>query len=332
LAELLAIPVSGALGKLGYMNFPTNHPLSASIPVEEADVVLVIEDHSPWKGECIPNPQAKYINLAVDPLYAHLYSITSHCPADIFITADPATALAHLYSIAHRLVSDDKAKQREIGERFEQIKKIHIKEVEAKKEEAIAFKDKKPIERSWINYCIGQVKGETDILINDYGYTFQGTGDFIIPGTFFSTPPSACLGWGLGAALGAKLAAPENTIIACMGDGGYIYGNPLAAHFTSRKYNLPFLTVIYNNQGWGDPHKALLKEYPNGWAVKYGYLGTFNSLSPSLDFELICKSANGYAETVEDPHEVRPALERALTAVKKEKRQALLNFIINPIG
>ncbi|MEM3640401.1 MAG: thiamine pyrophosphate-binding protein, partial [Candidatus Bathyarchaeia archaeon] len=92
LAELLAIPVSGALGKLGYMNFPTNHPLSASIPVEEADVVLVIEDHSPWKGECIPNPQAKYINLAVDPLYAHLYSITSHCPADIFITADPATA------------------------------------------------------------------------------------------------------------------------------------------------------------------------------------------------------------------------------------------------
>ena len=54
------------------------------------------------------------------------------------------------------------------------------------------------------------------------------------------------LGYGhlLGAALGAKLAAPEAQVIAAMGDGSYMFGVPIAAHFVSRAHNLPVLNMV----------------------------------------------------------------------------------------
>ena len=48
---------------------------------------------------------------------------------------------------------------------------------------------------------------------------------------FFAAPPSGGLGWGLGAALGAKLASPDRDVICCVGDGAYIFGSPTASHF-----------------------------------------------------------------------------------------------------
>lgn len=327
LAELLAIPVSGAIGKFGYMNFPTNHPLSVSFPPEKADAIFMIECPRPWFGKYIPNPEAKYINLAIDPLYIEYHPLTGLCPAHISIIADPAKALAQLRRAASKLISKEKAVKSKISERFERIRELHKAQVKALREEALSVRNKKPIDRRWINYCIGQVKTERDILINDYGYAYQGSGNFTIPGTYFSSTPSSCLGWGLGAALGAKLAAPDRTVIACMGDGSYIYGNPIAAHLTSKKYSLPFLTIIYNNQCWGSIRKLLSIEYPEGWAIKQ-YDRILHDLGPYPDFKHICELFGGYAETVEDPSEVQPALERALKAVRVEKRQALLNFIL----
>ncbi|MEM0049382.1 MAG: thiamine pyrophosphate-dependent enzyme [Candidatus Bathyarchaeia archaeon] len=232
-----------------------------------------------------------------------------------------------LQRAASEFISKETAVKSKISERFERIRELHNAHVKALREEALSVRNKKPIDRRWINYCIGQVKTERDILINDYGYAYHGSGDFTIPGTYFSRTPSSCLGWGLGAALGAKLAAPDQTVIACMGDGSYIYGNPIAAHLTSKKYGLPFLTIIYNNQCWGSARKLLSIEYPEGWAIKQ-YDRILHDLGPYPDFKHICESFGGYVETVEDPSEVQPALERALKAVKVEKRQALLNFII----
>src|SRR5204863_410920 len=73
---------------------------------------------------------------------------------------------------------------------------------------------------------------------------------FRAPGTYFNGPASSNLGWGLGAALGAKLAAPDKTVICTVGDGAYIFGAPTAAHFVARAYDVPVLFVVFNNQAW----------------------------------------------------------------------------------
>ncbi|HLE80300.1 MAG TPA: acetolactate synthase, partial [Dehalococcoidia bacterium] len=66
--------------------------------------------------------------------------------------------------------------------------------------------------------------------------------------------------------------------------------------------------------------------YPEGWAVKTRTF-PFTDFAPALDFEMICQSAGGYGEQVEDPAKLPEALERALRVVRQEKRQALLNVI-----
>jgi acetolactate synthase-1/2/3 large subunit len=50
-------------------------------------------------------------------------------------------------------------------------------------------------------------------------------------------------------------------------------------------------------------------------------------LEPVPAYEKIVEAFGGYGERVEDPGEIVPALRRAVQAVKKEKRQALLNVI-----
>jgi acetolactate synthase-1/2/3 large subunit len=50
-------------------------------------------------------------------------------------------------------------------------------------------------------------------------------------------------------------------------------------------------------------------------------------LEPPPDFEKVITASGGYGERVDDPDELAPALQRALHAVKVEKRQALLNVI-----
>ena len=76
------------------------------------------------------------------------------------------------------------------------------------------------------------------------------------------------LGMGLGAALGAKLAAPEREVIVAVGDGSYMFGNPLPYHYVARAENLPTLTIIANNQTWHAVRQATLDVYPDGAAAK----------------------------------------------------------------
>jgi acetolactate synthase-1/2/3 large subunit len=166
------------------------------------------------------------------------------------------------------------------------------------------------------------------IIINELGFDTTQLA-FTKPGTFYGVSVAGTLGWGLGAALGAQLASPGKTVVACIGDGSYMFGAPAAAHWVARRMNLPVLFVVWNNAQWGAVAGATRGVYPDGWSVRTNTF-TFSDLSPSLDFELICRAAGGYGERVEDPAEVPAALERALRVVQQEGRQALLNVIAAP--
>jgi len=54
--------------------------------------------------------------------------------------------------------------------------------------------------------------------------------------------------------------------------------------------------------------------------------------SPEELYEKVCEAAGGYGERVEDPASLPAALERAMSIVKNERRQALLNVICGPGG
>ena len=145
------------------------------------------------------------------------------------------------------------------------------------------------------------------------------------PGTYISSSLAGGLGFGLGASLGAKLGAPDQDVILIVGDGSYMFGNPVPAHFVGRAEKLPTLTIVLNNHRWHAVHRSTLGMYPDGLASREEVMPLVE-LGPSPEFEYIMKSCDGYGERVDNPADLMGALERALAAVRSGT-PALLNVI-----
>jgi acetolactate synthase-1/2/3 large subunit len=323
LAETLALPVYDAQPGT-HMNFPTTHPLyQGGDPgplLEEADVVLVLEDDVPWTPKrSAPGPDATVIAVGRDPLFSR-YPMRGF-RIDLSLPGAPRLTLS---ALCEALASQplDGAAVRERSERCAAQHELLQARLRARAE---AGRDKAPLDKTWVSHCLERVRDEQTIVVNELGLDMSQLA-FGEPGSFYGVSTAGVLGWGLGAALGAKLAAPEKTVIACVGDGSYMFGSPAAAHWVSRRMNLPVLFLVWNNARWNAVSSAARGVYPDGWAVRTDNF-PFSDLSPSLDYELFCRAGGGYGERVDDPAEVPAALERALHAVHVEKRQALLNFV-----
>jgi acetolactate synthase-1/2/3 large subunit len=122
------------------------------------------------------------------------------------------------------------------------------------------------------------------------------------------------LGWAGGGAVGAKLAAPDRTVVCLVGDGSYLFGVPSSAQWVARKYKTPALTVIFNNRGWRAPKFSALAVHPKGAAAEND---DFNvSFEPAPDYPAIAEAAGGaYAANVSDPAELPRVLREALAEV-----------------
>jgi len=323
LAESFAIPVVAPAAM--YMNFPSAHPLHlgyVSEPlVREADVVLVIDADVPWFPSVGKPPDtATVIQMGIDPFFSR-YPVRGY-PCDIPIVADSNVAIPLLTQELSR--SRAKA-ERAIAERFKRVKAQHEEQRRVWREHLAQVKQDQPIDFEWLSHCIDQVKDDETIIVNEYDLNLTQV-QLTVPGSYFAASPAGGLGWGTGAALGAKLAAPEKTVIATLGEGAYMFGCPTAAHFVARAYDLPVLFVIFNNQCWNAVKRAARGIYPNGWAAKTD-TWPFTDLTPSPAYERMADVHGGYGELVEEPREVLPALRRGLKAVKEEKRQAILNIV-----
>jgi acetolactate synthase-1/2/3 large subunit len=143
------------------------------------------------------------------------------------------------------------------------------------------------------------------------------------PGTLF-TQGGGSLGWNGGAAVGAKLARPDELIVALTGDGSYMFSVPATVHWMARRYRTPFLQVVYNNRGWRAPKFSTLGVHPDGHASRAENLDV--TFDPPPDYAGIAAAAGGaLAQTVRRAEEIDAALERALRAVREEGRSAVID-------
>lgn len=171
-----------------------------------------------------------------------------------------------------------------------------------------------PIHPAWLAYCLNKVKAVDAVIVNELG-TSAARLDLTAPRSFIGTGLAGGLGSGIGSALGAKLAAPDREVIACVGDGSYMFGNPLPTHFVGRSEKLPTLTIVSNNHQWLAVRMSTLAVYPDGAAAKANVMPV-QDLNPSPDFERVVESCGGYGESVKDPAKLEDALRRALDMVR----------------
>src|SRR5262249_22095334 len=121
-----------------------------------------------------------------------------------------------------------------------------------------------------------------------------------------------------------KLARPEKTVICLTGDGSYMFSVPSSVHWIARRYQTPFLQVIYNNCGWKAPKLSTLAIHTDGYASRAEDLGV--SFDPPPDYSGIAAAAGvAFARIVRRPEELDPALTEALKVVRQEHRCAVLD-------
>ena len=128
--------------------------------------------------------------------------------------------------------------------------------------------------------------------------------EFSTPDTFFG-PTVGCMGYGVPAAIGAKLAHPDRVTIANCGDGGFMMtGQEMA---TAVQYGVKIITVVYNNGALGTIRMHQEAQYPNRPS------GT-DFVNP--DFSALGTAYGGLGMKVTRDNDFLPALQEALKADK----------------
>ncbi len=135
------------------------------------------------------------------------------------------------------------------------------------------------------------------------------------PNRLFTNPHSGGLGWGLPAALGAQLADRERLMIACIGDGSYIFANPVACHQIAEALELPVLTIVKNNGMWNAVRRSVIGAYPGGAAARANEM-PLTSLEPAPDYLGVAAACGAHAQRVEHGRDLPAALARAIEVIR----------------
>jgi acetolactate synthase I/II/III large subunit len=147
---------------------------------------------------------------------------------------------------------------------------------------------------------------DDSVVIGDGGDFVSFAGKFVEPkrpGGWLDPGPYGCLGAGLGSAIAARIARPSAQVVLLLGDGAA--GFSLMDVDTLVRHGLPVVMVMGNNSAWG------LEKGP--MQMLYGY-DVVADLADRTRYDEVVRALGGGGETVSDPKEIGPALDRAFAA------------------
>ena len=318
LAERYALPVVPYNTR--YFALSSNHPMfMGSMPgplLKDADLVIVFETDVPWlPSKESPPAGAKIAQIGEDPLHVRLPM--RGFPSDLTITSTCLSALEGLeQALATRETPHLEARKASLLARSAALRATW-------REEAERAGQANTITLPWLNHCLREIVDSETIVISEYSFR-QEWCPLETPGSLFALSSAGGLGWGFPASLGAKLASPGKLVMSVLGDGAYMFSNPIACHYVAQMQKLPVLTIIFNNATYNAVRRATLDMYAKGVAAEAD--GRLLADLPAPSFEKIVATHDGHGEKVERPADLPAALRRAVAAVRGGQ-QALVNVI-----
>jgi acetolactate synthase-1/2/3 large subunit len=310
------------------MNFPHDNPLYLGNQWNEpqqnpalaaADVLLVIDSDVPWIPTVSrPRDAATIFHIDVDPLKEQMP--LWYIAARRSFRADAATALRQLNGAVDGLPVDD-ARVEKRRRAWGDMHRKRAKELAAKERSTEGYASPE-----YVAACVHKHVDENTIVLNEGITNYPTIFNHLAmsrPGSIFASGGGS-LGWSGGAAIGAKLAAPDKTIVAMTGDGSYMFSVPSSVHWIARQYKTPFLQVVFNNRGWKAPKFSALAIHPDGYASRANDIGV--AFDPPPDYSAIAAASGGaYARKVERAEDVEAAVAEAVRVVREEERAAVLD-------
>jgi acetolactate synthase-1/2/3 large subunit len=328
LAETLGMIVSD---KSGPLNLALTHPLfrwDASAALREADVVLILDSQVPWvPNDAQPSDTALIAQIDIDPVKASipLWGF----PVTLPLHGDTSKALPILLAgVERRSTPTRRAAWATRRQRLTDEATRRRQELATRMEEQ---KTRQPITADWASKALGKAL-PADAIVVEEAVTNQTAVRRHVrreqPGTLFN-PIGPGLGWALGASVGIRLAAPDQLVVAVVGDGSFVFGSPVAALYAAQQAEAPFVTVILNNSGYNASKQPIIGLFPGGASVQANAYPGVRFQGPP-DYAALARSCHAYGERVEDPAEMVPAIKRAIAAVK-QGQAAVLDVVIDPI-
>ncbi len=315
IAELLGCAVCETRST-GALNFPRTHPLHSGYDprkaLADADVIFLLAVIAPWHpASATPSPGATVAILDENPL-RHDMPYYGY-QADLCLTGEIESSLESLLAALKKKVSAGDASRKQ---RAEELGRKNTAMRKAWRDEALALGGQKPMDTRWVAHELSQVLPADAMVVEEtitHRLAVHRYLDNVKPGSYFAGCVGG-LGTGLSTALGVKSANPKRPVICLIGDGSFNYDPVPAVYGAVQEHNLPFLTVMFNNQGYLSQKSGIPRYYPDGWAVKSKNFSGLH-IAPCPEYSQLMKAFDGYGEKVEEPGEVRKAIERGLRAV-----------------
>ncbi|MCH7984321.1 MAG: thiamine pyrophosphate-binding protein [Chloroflexi bacterium] len=274
---------------------PDDHALSfpaaRSGAFRQADVVLVVGTRFNWMmtfGRRI-SEKSKIIQIDI-----HGAELGHNRSIEIGIEGDAKAVLQQMIDEADRTGFESKANSKWIET---------LRQADLDRRERVApleNSEQQPIHPLRLCKELREVMDRDAILTVDgneilhYGRQSMPT---YVPGHRLNSGPSGCMGVGLPYAIGAKIAKPDKQVVALHGDGSL--GMNVQDFDTAVRHNLPMVIVVSNNEGWTARVEGIRKP-----GRELGF----------TRFDRVAEALGGHGELVEDPNDIKPALERAFDA------------------
>jgi benzoylformate decarboxylase len=326
-AEMVAAPVVME-PRYSFLAFPTTHPQSFQIAERqpsfdlpiwgEPDLIFAIGCRLIREYRYLPEPvikpKTRCIHVEEDP-----WEIGKVFPVDVGIIADAKSALRSLLEIYPRFTAASNGKT----ERLECIRKAK-EQVNTELENRVKQGwDSIPLSAARVARTMDRLIEKDALIVNESPTSkdiLMANFQFSPGRSYFSNSSGGFLGWGLGAAIGAKLASPKRRVVACLGDGSCMFG--IQGLWTLAKYRVPLVVIVFNNRAY--------------MAVKNQFRGSEDRIriaaemgaeitGPEINFAKLADTFGILGQRVEQPDAIEPALKRAL----EQNGPALVDVVIS---
>lgn len=317
LADAMAIPVATTL--MGKGIFPEDHPLAcgmsgiwgtrvANETLRSADVVIAVgtafgeADCSSWRPEhTLAIPPTRVIQIDIDP-----QEIGKIYPVEVGIVGDARTVLEQLRAAL---------RGREVGQAAADLRRAALDgKRRAWQAELVATKRDAgvPIHPARLLDEVAAAAPRDAIYVTDVGWNKNGAGQQLLsylPQTFITSGAMATMGFAPAAAIGAKLGAPDRTVICLVGDGGFL--SVCGALTTAVELGVPVVWVIFNNFCFSTIRTVGTSYFDNAYGTEFR---TPDGELYNPDFLLLARAFGVESARVESPDALPAALTTALAS------------------
>lgn len=294
--EKLQSPIT--VSTMGLGGFPGTHPLctgmvgmhgtkASNMAVKNCDLLIAIGARFSDRMVSDVNtfaPNAKILHIDIDPAEINKNVMTTH-----HLIGDLKTILNQLY---------DRVNPREYDEWNQEV-------MEWKEKYPLSYPQDDVLRGQYIIEKLYEVTKGDAIISTEVGQHQIWTAQFYKftePNRFISSGGLGTMGYGLGAAMGAKLARPDKKVINVAGDGSFRMN--LTEIATAVEYKIPIVILLINNRALG-----MVRQWQDMF-----YDGRFSSsdLQISTDFVKLAEAFGAKAYRVTEKCEVEEVLRSAL--------------------